>query len=406
MAVIPAPGSVSFEDIVTKKVPHEWGYGSTPRTAKLRDDLFYKAAVVKDWGAVFSGIFDNAALQDKIGFRKEVRLDTDRARLITESYKETEGQPEIIRRANAIAKVCEEMPVFIKPGELIVGDPNSAPDEVRWFPEIAVSYMPDAITIGGFSKMVTAEERQETIEVCDYWKSRCLEARIEAAIPPAMNCGMAGMLGAPPGMNQEGGIYSESASVPAYDYDKLFQDGLKARIERAEAQLKALEDNCCEMNPVAFLEKSSAWKAMIISGKAIIRFAERHAELARELAAKESDPANKKNLEEIAETLDWVPANPPRTFRESLQFYWMVEVVGRYLAVHGYGCGIRIDQVWWPYYKADMEADRITRAEALELIECLFIKVQEVGIPACWPVFFAALCGGEIYYTCNIGGSM
>ena len=79
----------------------------------------------------------------------------------------------------------------------------------------------------------------------------------------------------------------------------------------------------------------------------------------------------------MAEILDWVPANPPRTFHECLQFYWIVEVVGRYMAIVGSGNGIRIDQVWCPYYEADVKADRITRDQALELIECLFLSNPE-----------------------------
>ena len=206
-------------------------------------------------------------------------------------------------------------------------------------------------------------------------------------------------------MESSGGIYSESANVPAYDYDKLFAQGIKARIERAEANLQELHNRASQMLPAEYIEKRNNWEAMVMSGKGMIRFAERHAEEARKQASIETDAVRRKELEEMAAVLDWVPANPPRTFHEALQFYWMIEVVGRYLAVHGFGCGVRIDQVWWPYYEADMKADRITREKALELIECLFLKIQEVGIAACWPPFFAGLCGGEIFYTANIGGS-
>ncbi len=93
---IPKPGSISFEDRITKSVPYDWGYGSTPRT--------------------------------------------------------------------------EEMPIFIKPGELIVGDANGSPDEIRWYPETSTWWMPEGITTGGFSEMVNEEERKEIIEdICEYW---------------------------------------------------------------------------------------------------------------------------------------------------------------------------------------------------------------------------------------------
>lgn len=406
MAEIPAAGSISFEDRAVKQIPFEWGYGCTPRVAKLRDELYFKASVIEEWGAMFMGLFDSKALNDKISFRKNVRLDVDRARLVTQAYKETEGQPTVISMARALEKICEELPIFIKKGELIVGDANSAPDEVRWFPEISVSYLPASITDGAFARMVTDEERAEILDICKYWESKCLEAQIETAMPPQGKSGWASIFGIPSSMGASGGFYSESACGPAYDYDKLFSDGVQARIDRAEAKLKELESNAAEMNPADYLEKKYNWEAMAICGKAMIRFAQRYAELARQQAREENDETRRNELEETAATLDWVPANPPRTFQEALQFYWMIEVVARYLAVHGYGCGIRIDQIWWPYYAADMKADRITRAKALELVECLFVKIQEVGIPACWPPFFAALAGGEIFYTADLGGSI
>ena len=94
-AEIPKPGSVSFEDRVTKSVPYEWGYGSTPRTAKLRDSLYWKAAVTKEWINVAAGF-------GKCEFREGIKVDLDRARLVTRAYKETDWKPWVIRRARAV----------------------------------------------------------------------------------------------------------------------------------------------------------------------------------------------------------------------------------------------------------------------------------------------------------------
>jgi hypothetical protein len=165
---IPKPGSISFEDRVTKSVPYEWGYGSTPRTAMLRDSVCWKAAVTKEWVNVAAGF-------GKCEFRKGIRVDLDRARLVTRAYRETDGQPWVMRRARAVEKMCDEMPIFIKPGELIVGDANGSPDEIRWYPEASAWWMPEGVTTGGFSDMVTDEERKEIIEdICEYWKGRCV----------------------------------------------------------------------------------------------------------------------------------------------------------------------------------------------------------------------------------------
>ena len=142
---IPKPGSIPFEDRAMKSKPYEWGYGNTPRVAQLREDLYRKEVVVNSWGESLMGL-------GKATFRKGVRIDMDRARLITQAHRETEGQPWPFRKARVVERFCDGMPIFIKPGELIVGDANGAPDEVRWHPENCIHWMPEAVTTGSFSE--------------------------------------------------------------------------------------------------------------------------------------------------------------------------------------------------------------------------------------------------------------
>ena len=101
MTTAPRPGSLSFEDRVTKARPFEWGYGSTPRTAKLRDQLYWKASVVKDWINVSLGL-------GKMAFRQGIWADVDRARIVTQSFRETEGQPIVLRYAQMVERLCDE----------------------------------------------------------------------------------------------------------------------------------------------------------------------------------------------------------------------------------------------------------------------------------------------------------
>ena len=393
MTTIPKPGSISFADRVTKLVPFEWGCGSTPRTAKLRDQLHWKASIVKDWINVSLGL-------GKMEFRQGIRVDLDRARLVTQAFRETEGQPRVLRYARMVEKLCDEMPIFIKEGELIVGDPNGTPDEVRWYPESNVLWTPESVTTGGFSEMVTDDERKEIVEdICEYWKDKSVAARIRMSLPEDM---------APVIMAYGASVlhmWEEGRVTPAYDWEMLFKQGLKSRIEAIEAKLRDLDSKVSELDPAEYLEKKYNWQAMARCGRAILRYAQRMAAQAREQAKEENDKTRKKDLEEVAAVLDWVPANPPRTLHECLQFEWIVETTGHYLARWGNSAGTRIDQVWWPYYEADMESGRITREKALELVECLFLKIQEVGAPLEWPVTFAGASGAEIFYTADICGT-
>jgi len=394
---IPKPGSISFEDRVIKRVPYEWGYGSTPRTASLRDAIYWKTSTTKEWINVAAGI-------GKCTFREgqEINIDLDRARLVTRAYRETEGQPWAIRRAKAVEKLCAEMPIFIKPGELIVGDANGAPDEIRWYPEASAWWMPEAVTTGGYSQMVTKQESKEIIEdICEYWKGRSVGDRIWDVLHDITRPQAAEQLSWSLGVRS----YEESRTLPAFDYEPLFKEGLKARIDKVEARLKALDSRIGEMSPAEYLENKTEWQAMAICGRAIIQYAQRHAELAREQVKAEKDETRKKELRELAGILDWVPANPPRTFHECLQFNWIVEITAHFLTVCGNGSGARFDQLWWPYYEADMKAGRITREEALELVECLFLKIQDLGSPPEWPVVFSATSGFDVGYTFDICGS-
>ena len=199
--------------------------------------------------------------------------------------------------------------------------------------------------------------------------------------------------------------WEEGRAGAAYDWTMLMQQGLKARIETAEAKLKELDDRVTDMDPGEYLEKKYNWEGMARCGKAILRHSERYAKLARQQAQETKDEARKKELEKMAESLEWVPANPPRTYQEALQFYWMVNTVAHYMARWGNGSGTRLDQVFWPCYESDMRSNRITREQAIELTECLFLKIQELGAPLEWPLAFAGVSGGETVYTASICGS-
>ena len=387
----------AWEERGPRRPEHRGVFGSTPRTSLLRDTLTFKTAVIKDFVDLAIGLA-------RCSFREgeHVRVDLDRARLVTQSYRQTEGRPWAARAAAAFAHLCEGFPIFIKPGELIVGDPNGHPDELRWYPEVAAAYMPDAVLEGGFADMVTEAERREICDdICAYWAGKSAVDRITSVLVREQAPDILEGLLTP----VEGRLWEMGVVTTAYDYERLFREGIQARIDRAEASLRELLRNVVETPPDVFIEKKTNWEAMIVCGRAIIAFSRRYAALARAQAEAEADPVRRGELEGMAEILEWVPAHPPRTFHEALQFFWIIEVTGHFMAVNGIGGGYRIDQIWWPYYEADRKAGRLTREEALELIECLFLKIQDVGIALEWPVTFTGKAGGETFYTLDICGT-
>ncbi len=394
MTTTSEPNRVSTEEKFKKAVPFEWGYGSTARTNMLRKQVYWKGAVTKNE-------MENASMGlSKLGFHKDIKIDMDRTRIATQAFRETEGLPRTLQYARMVEKLCDEMPIFIKEGELIVGDPNGGADKVRWYPEVNVDWMPEAITTGGFAELVTDEERKELLEeICPFWANRSHAAIIRSSLPEEMV----------PVITTYGAFMSnmweQGLVIPAYDWEVLFKEGLNARIARAEANIRELDVRVQEMDPEEYLEKKHNWQAMARCGRAIIRYSQRLAELARQQAADECHEERKRELEQMADSLEHVPANPPRTFQECLQFYWTVELTAHYFARWGTGSSTRFDQVWWPYYEADIQSGRITRDDAVELVECLFLKIQEIGAPLDWPLKFAGVSGSATLYTANICGT-
>jgi len=149
----------------------------------------------------------------------------------------------------------------------------------------------------------------------------------------------------------------------------------KADIQRSLANLDYLND-------ADAYDKQEQLKAMAICADAIIRFAERHAEKARELAAQERDPRRKQELERIAEVCSWVPAHAPRDFWEALQYYWFVHLgVTTELNPWDSFCPGHLDQHLYLFYKRGLEEGTLTREGAEELLQCFWIKFNNQPAP-------------------------
>ena len=310
----------------------------------------------------------------------------EKGRLLTESYIDTERQPEVIRNAKAFANVLDNVPIFIEDGELIVGNAVSKPGGIEltclagpWPTEEL-----DALRSEGF--IVSEEDETEIDKMRAYWdKTRKARTailnydekfwafRVYGPNPTRQtredieSGGLGGFGGGGWAVQPELGFV-----LVDVDHEKVLHGGLNAIIAEAEEEIRNLSYG----SPDA-LKKLFFLNGVIIAHKAIIRFALRFANLAIEMAAKENNPARKKELETIAQTCQWVPANPARTFREAMQSFWFIYVMLNPSNVVALG---RFDQRMYPFYKKDKESGLITDEEVLELFELLRIKVMSLPI--------------------------
>lgn len=180
----------------------------------------------------------------------------------------------------------------------------------------------------------------------------------------------------------EAGVFTEFMEQRAPGHtvldDKIYHKGFVDFQDDLRRSLEALD----YLNDPRAWARAQELKAMQVCAHALIRFAERHAEQARDLARREKDPGRRAELEHIAEVCSHVPAHAPRSFWEALQYYWFVHlgVTTELNTWDAFSPG-RLDQHLDPFYKQDLAEGRLTRAQAEELLQCLWIKFNNQPAP-------------------------
>lgn len=324
---------------------------------------------------------------------------THRARTYTEVYKETEGEPAAIRRGKAFQRYCQEKPIVIQDDELIVGSPSCRPRYVTVAPDYSWEWVLeelDTLSSRAQDPYLISEEQKKELreEILPYWKGKSLHEYVLGHLPPetkrlTYRTNFAGEIQkSMRGMGHNGIGYA----------NKIFPKGFKGIEETARKTLSKLSyENPADHEKIHFLE------AVILCCQGMKILGERHAAEARRLAQLEKNPERKKELLEIAEVCDWVPYNPPRTFREALQTCWFAQI-GTKMVQAGASFGLgRFDQYLYPFYERDIREGRLTKEKAQELIECLWIKNAEV-IPLQSANQARYLAGYPVNQVITVGG--
>jgi formate C-acetyltransferase len=299
----------------------------------------------------------------------------ERGAIVTEVYKNTEGEPQIIRRAKAFKEVLERMTIYIREGELVVGNEVSTPRGGAFFPEttsIWVDEELDTFENRSVDRFVTSSETKRIIrEVLPYWKGKTVEDRARAIMPDQTRDLMDFQY---PVFSPQNMLTNMVGHI-IVDYEKLVNIGLNRISERIEEKLKELDpSNPDNMRKILF------YKAERTVCDAAVAYARRYSQLATELAQKEANGTSRKaELERIAEICEWVPANPARNFYEGIQSYLFVHILGHFETdAQAISTG-RLDQILYPLYKRDKEEGILNQEQALELLECFYIKNFELN---------------------------
>jgi len=321
------------------------------------------------------------SLRDRI-LRAKPSICIERAKYYTESMKQTEMEPMIIRQAKALAHVLKNIPVRIFPEELIVGAIVSSPPGAIVYPEgVGLRIIPELeeVRTRSVNPLDISDEEIRILkeEIDPYWLSRSLGAYTEQIAPKKVIDALYGAAYF---------ILTEIAGIShvSINYPHLLTLGFERIQKMAEEKIEEYEE-LKSWEPKA-IDKTLFYRAAKIVAEAVINYASRYSKKAMEMAGEVEDPVRKEQLTKIAEICKWVPAKPPRNFREALQFVWFTQVA---LHQENYEQAIsmgRIDQYLYPYYKKDVEAGILDFEKTVELVECLWIKTNEIV-----PLFDAAV---------------
>jgi pyruvate formate-lyase/glycerol dehydratase family glycyl radical enzyme len=311
----------------------------------------------------------------KQSFDARPAISAERALLVTEFYKENYGKYAVpVLRALNFKNLCAKKTIYIGDDELIVGERGPYPKAVPTFPELTCHSLED-LQILSSRAMTGYHVEAQVFEiyreiVIPYWRGRTMRERVFNQVPEDWRHAY------------EAGMFTEFMEQRAPGHTTLdgmiYRKGMldfKAEIADTLAQLDFLND-------AEATAKAEQLKAMDIACEAAIVFARRHADLARQLAAKQTNPVRQKELEEIAAVCERVPARAPRNFREAIQMYWFVHL-GTITELNGWDAMNpgHLDQHLHDFYQRDLAAGVLDRDRAKELIECLWIKFNNHPAP-------------------------
>jgi formate C-acetyltransferase len=334
-----------------------------------------------------------ACLRERL-LSSEREIDVQRARIVTESYKETAGEPTIIRRAKMLLHLVRRMPIAIHPDERIVGNRSLLPRMGVIAPEGAVDWIDrelEDLPTRPQDRFCVEQEQIQTLrrEVFPYWRGNTLEDRVAASLSDEIKSAVAGGVFS---LNQTD--HAQGHILPDVEgWLRLGVRGLRKRAKEARERWDRHDE-----------ARAAFYEAAAIALQAAKEFVARYGRLARELAAQEGSSDRMRELRHIATICDRIAEYPPRSFREALQALWFLFVL---LQVESNASSFspgRFDQYMLPLLEHDLTSGRLSIVEAQDLLEHLWLKFNEIVLLrssasaryfAGFPIGFNIVLGGQ-----------
>ena len=306
-------------------------------------------------------------------YEKMPEIESARGKLVTESYKMTENLPIIRRRSHAFAHILKSIPIVIRENELIVGSATVAPRGCQVFPEYSYEWLLselDTVSTRTADPFYISEKTKEELrEIYPWWQGKTTSDLAKANMSrEAYEAFVEHSIFTP------GNYFYNGIGHVCVDYGKVLKIGYRGIIAEAEAALNKLD-----VSDGDYVSRSNFLYAVIESCEAVIEYARRYSALAKDLASKEANGERKRELEAISKNCVRVPEFGATSFYEACQSFWFIQLL---LQVESSGHSIspgRFDQYMYPYYKKDLDAGKITRERAQELLDCIWVKFNDIN---------------------------
>ena len=306
-------------------------------------------------------------------YEKMPEIESARGILVTESYKQTEHLPIIKRRSAAFAHILANLPIVIRKGELIVGSATVSPRGCQVFPEYSYEWLEaelDTVSTRAADPFYISEKtKAELREIYPWWHGKTCSDLAKANMAPEAFAAFAEH-----NIYTPGNYFYNGIGHVCVQYDKVLKIGYRGIINEAATALNKLD-----VADPEYVQRKNFLEAVIESCEAVIEYARRYSRLARELAGKTKCPERKNEYETIARNCARVPEFGATSFHEACQSFWFVQLL---LQIESSGHSIspgRFDQYMYPYYKADIDSGKITREGAQELIDCVWVKFNDIN---------------------------
>jgi pyruvate formate-lyase/glycerol dehydratase family glycyl radical enzyme len=368
-------------DFISTQRGNEGFMGQTPTTLAM-DDSGAKA------------MYELSPVTDRVAKIREKYRTTrpsiciSRYKIVTEFYMENPQLQGILKRAKNFKNICEKLPVLINEDEVIVGWQASKYRACALYPEMSFGWFLDELKAGTIPERdvdpydIDDKDAEYIFETGDFWRKECLSAKVDEYIP----LGYFDAAGSGVTYFSSKNTCTSPVGHFVANFDKAIHKGFGAIKAEAEAKMAELEG-------VMFgdsVEKYNFYRAVSLVCDGMITLSKRYGEECTRLASLETDPIRKKELEEMADCLNWIMEKPCRTFHDAIQCMYLYQIG---LCLDGQQHGIsfgRVDQYLGSFCEADIAANRITHEKAQELLDLFYLKVAEMN--KIWP-YFATLSG-------------